>query len=223
MKIFVDSANLRDIEETLKRGFPSGITTNPSIVSKEERREFADCIRDIIKLLQRYEEDLPLSVELFTTEPREMLAQAERFLADFGDYKNLTIKVPIGWDELGVIRELRRRDIRVNCTACMSYNQAIMAASAGANYVSLFFGRIKDMGYDAATIVRQVHQTFREWNTPSEIIVGSIRHIQDINEAIQAGADIVTVPPQFFPKLVSHPKTDEAVNQFLTDFKAWLS
>jgi transaldolase len=223
LKIFIDSANLADIEEALKRGFPSGLTTNPSILAREEKGDYREHIKRIIDLLRRYEYDVPLSVEVFTADPAEMIAQAEEFVDAFGDYKRLAIKVPIGWDELAVIRELRRRDIMVNCTACMSYNQAMMAAMAGANYVSLFYGRIRDMGYDAATIVRQVHQTFREWGAPTEIIVGSIRHIQDINEALQAGADIVTVPPPFFPKLVQHPKTDEAVNQFLTDFRTWLS
>lgn len=221
MKIFVDSANLRDIEAALQRGFASGITTNPSLLSKEERREFRAHIQDIIDLLQRYQAPLPLSVELFTAEPREMLAQAERFLADFGDYENLVIKVPIGWEELRVIHTLRRMGARVNCTCCMSYNQAIIAAQAGANYVSLFWGRIRDVGYDASSIVRQVRQTFREWDSPSEIIVGSIRQMIDINEAIQAGADIVTVPPKFLPLLCAHPKTDEAVAQFVSDFAEW--
>ena len=104
----------------------------------------------------------------------------------------------------------------------MSFNQAVLAARAGAQYVSLFYGRIRDLGYDAASIVRQVHAVFREWNVPSEIIVGSIRHIHDINEALQAGADIVTVPPKFFRQMVAHPKTDEAVHQFVTDFAKWL-
>jgi transaldolase len=104
----------------------------------------------------------------------------------------------------------------------MSYTQAVMAAGAGASYVSLFYGRIRDIGYDAASVVRAVKATLRESGTPCEIIVGSIRHIADINEALQAGADIVTVPPKFFRQMVSHPKTDEAVNQFITDFQKWL-
>jgi transaldolase len=104
----------------------------------------------------------------------------------------------------------------------MSYNQSVMAAAAGANYVSLFYGRIRDIGYDAASVVRQVRQTLRESGSGCEIIVGSIRHIADINEALQAGADIVTVPPKFFRQMVSHPKTDEAVTQFITDFQKWL-
>ena len=221
MKIFVDSANLGDIEEALMRGFPSGITTNPSILSKEERRDFAVHIRDIIALARRYGVAIPLSVELFTTDPNEMLEQAERFLADFGDYENLVIKVPVGWDELRVIHALRGLGVKVNCTCCMSYNQAIIAAQAGVNYVSLFWGRIRDTGYDAASIVRQVRQTFKEWSAPTEIVVGSIRQMIDVSEAIQAGADIVTVPPKFLPQLCAHPKTDEAVQQFIRDFGEW--
>jgi len=223
MKIFVDSANLGEIEEALQRGFPAGITTNPSILSKEEKGDFREHIKKIIGLIEKYGYDIPLSVEVFSTKPEEMVAQAEDFVRHFGAYRNLNVKVPIGWDELAVIRELRRRSIKVNCTCCMSYNQAIMAARAGANYVSLFYGRIRDTGYDAASIVRQVRATLREWSHPSEIIVGSIRHIMDINEALQAGADIVTVPPKFFRQMTQHPKTDEAVQQFVTDFQKWLS
>jgi len=223
MKIFVDSANLADIEDALKRGFPAGITTNPSILSKEEKGDFREHIKKIIELAERYDYDIPLSVEVFSTDPKEMIAQAEEFVEHFGFYRNLAVKVPIGWDELSVIHELRTRGIQVNCTCCMSFNQAIMAANAGANFVSLFYGRIKDTGYDAATVVRQVHETFTAWNSPSQIIVGSIRHMVDINEAIRAGADIVTVPPQFFRQMVRHPKTDEAVNQFVADFARWLS
>jgi len=223
MKIFVDSANLGEIEEALQRGFPAGITTNPSILSKEEKGDFREHIKKIIGLIEKYGYDIPLSVEVFSTKPEEMVAQAEDFVRHFGAYRNLNVKVPIGWDELAVIRELRRRSVKVNCTCCMSYNQAIMAARAGANYVSLFYGRIRDTGYDAASIVRQVRATLREWSHPSEIIVGSIRHIMDINEALQAGADIVTVPPKFFRQMTQHPKTDEAVQQFVTDFQKWLS
>jgi transaldolase len=223
MKIFIDSANLTEIEEALQRGFPCGITTNPSILSKEEKGDFRDHIKKIIGLVEKYGYDIPLSVEVFSTKPEEMIVQAEEFVNHFGAYANLNVKIPIGWDELAVIRELRRRQIKVNCTCCMSYNQAVMAARAGANFVSLFWGRIRDTGYDAAGVVRQVRTTFRQWDQPSEIIVGSIRHIMDVNEALQAGADIVTVPPQFFRQMTQHPKTDEAVHQFVTDFQKWLS
>lgn len=223
MKIFVDSANLLEIEEALKRGFPAGITTNPSILSREEKGDFREHIKKIIGLLEKYGYRIPLSVEVFSTEPVEMIAQAEEFVSHFGFYPEIYVKVPIGWNELAVIRELRQRDIKVNCTCCMSFNQAVMAARAGANFVSIFYGRIRDIGYDAASIVRTTHQVFQEWQVPSEIIVGSIRHIHDINEALMAGANIVTVPPQFFRQMVTHPKTDEAVQQFVTDFRKWLA
>ncbi len=223
MKIFIDSANLVEIEEALERGFPAGITTNPSILSKEEKGDYRAHIRKIIGLLEKHGYDIPLSVEVFTTNPSEMIQQAQEFVREFGSYRNLYVKIPIGWDELGVIRELRRRSVKVNCTCCMSYNQAVIAACAGANFVSLFYGRIRDIGYDAASVVRQVRSTFREWGVQSEIIVGSIRHIHDVNEALQAGANIVTVPPKFFRQLASHPKTDEAVRQFVDDFEKWQS
>ena len=222
MKIFVDSANLLEIEEALERGFPSGITTNPSILAKEEKADFREHINKIIELVQRYGYDIPLSVEVFSTRPEEMITQAEDFVRYFGHYPKLNVKIPVGWDELAVIRELRLRGIPVNCTCCMSYGQATMAVAAGANFVSLFYGRIRDIGYDAAAVVRDVRATFRERAVPSEIIVGSIRHIADISEAFQAGADIVTVPPKFFRAMVTHPKTDEAVKQFVTDFQKWM-
>jgi len=221
VKLFVDSANLAEIEQCLARGFVSGITTNPSILSKEERRDFTTHIRDIIALIRRHGQLVSLSVELFTTDANEMLVQGERFLNEFGDYENLAIKVPIGWDELRVIHELRRMGAKVNCTCCMSFNQAMMAANAGATFVSLFWGRIRDTGYDASSVVGQVHRTLREQASPTQIIVGSIRQMIDVNEAIAAGADIVTVPPKFFPLMCAHPKTDEAVQQFMQDFRAW--
>lgn len=219
MKIFIDSANLNDIEEALQRGFPAGVTTNPSILSKEKGIDFKEHIKEIIQLLKRYRYNIPLSVEVFTIDPNEMIEQAQGFVHEFGHYENLNIKVPIGWEELRVIHYLRTAGIKVNCTCCMSYNQALTAALAGANYVSLFYGRIRDTGYDAFSVVQRVNQTFKASGISSEIIVGSIRHICDVNEAFLAGADIVTVPPKFFKQMVSHPKTDEAVNQFVNDYR----
>src|SRR5215831_10164231 len=191
MKLFVDTANLEELEACLKRGFPSGVTTNPAILSKEKQCDFRDHINEMIALLLRYDCKIPLSVEVFTTDPDEMLQQSEEFVGHFGHYPYLNVKVPIGWNELAVVAELRRRGIEVNCTCCMSFNQAVMAARAGANYVSLFWGRIRDIAY--------------------------------INEAIQAGAHILTVPPKFFPQMCAHPKTDEAVQQFVAQFQEWQS
>lgn len=222
MKLFVDSANLVEIAEALDRGFPSGVTTNPSILAKEERRDYRMHIRDIIAVLTKSNRPLPLSVEVFATQHDEMVRQAEEFVEQFGDYDGLTVKVPVGWDELRVINTLTDRGIPVNATCAMSLNQAVMALDAGARYISLFWGRIRDTGYDAGSVVADVRQVMDTSGSQAEIIVGSIRHLMDVNEAMLAGAHIVTVPPQFFPKMCSHPKTDEAVHQFVTEFAAWM-
>jgi transaldolase len=220
MKIFVDSANLADIEAALVRGFVAGVTTNPSIVAREERGDFTEHVQKIVALLRRHGREVPLSVEVFAEDPAEMLDQALKFAAGFA-YPGLTVKIPIGWEELRVIAELRRRDVKVNCTCCMSFNQAYMAALAGANYVSLFYNRIRDIGVDARAVVAETARAFRAGGVDAEIIVGSIRHFQDVNEAFAAGAHIVTVPPKFFPEMTAHPKTTEAVGQFLADFRRW--
>jgi transaldolase len=221
MQLFVDSANLEDIEEALRRGFASGITTNPSILAKERRTDLTAHIRRIVDVVRKYGDDIPLSVEVFTTDPQQMRAQALAFVDQLGDYRGLTIKIPIGWNELELIRELRVAGIQVNCTCCMSLSQAIVAANAGARYVSLFYNRIRDINYDAALIVAQVRAAFDKHGVATQIIAGSIRHAYDISEAVLAGAHIVTVPPKFFPQMVAHPKTDEAVAQFVRDFEAW--
>ncbi len=223
MKLFVDSASLTEIEASLTRGFASGVTTNPSILAKEEKRDYREIVRDIINLITKFGAPLPLSVEVFTMDPDEMIRQAEELVQHFGDYKGLTIKVPVGWDELRLIARLTDLHIPVNATCCMSFNQAVMALDAGARYVSLFYGRIRDTGYDAGEIVSQVRAAMDRSGSGAEIIVGSIRHIMDINEAIQAGAHIVTVPPPFLVKMCQHPKTDEVVAQFCNDFAKWMS
>lgn len=220
MKLFVDSANLTDLEEALARGFVAGVTTNPSILAREEHVDFADHIRAIVDRLRAHGGDLPLSVEVVAEDPGEMLDQAIKFVSLF-DYPALSVKVPIGWDELRVIAELAKRDVAVNCTCCMSFSQAAMAALAGARYVSLFWGRIRDVGYEPRAVVEQTANAFRRGGLDAEIIVGSIRHFHDVAEAFAAGADIVTVPPKFFPQMTTHPKTTEAVHQFLSDFRAW--
>jgi transaldolase len=223
MRIFVDSANMSDIEEALARGFPSGITTNPSILAKEERRDYRKHISELISLVEKWGRPLPISVEVFTTDPDEMIRQTNEFLAEFGDYEGLTVKVPIGWDELRVIRSLADKGVAVNATCGMSFNQAVLALNAGARYISIFWGRVRDTGYDASTIVSDIRRVMDQSGSTGEIIVGSIRQLMDVNEAMLAGAHIVTVPPKFFSQMASHPKTDEVVKQFVTEFAQWMS
>lgn len=221
MKLFVDSANLVEIEEALERGFVSGITTNPSILSKEEKGDYHAHIGKLINLVARHGPLLPLSVEVFTADPIEMHAQADELTKQFRAYPGLYIKIPIGWAELVIIRQLREEGVQVNCTCCMSVNQVLLAAAAGASIVSLFYGRIKDTGQDASAVVRAAAEILKVGDVDVELLVGSIRHPSDVMEAFLAGADIVTVPPPILRQMVVHPKTDEAVKQFLADFERW--
>ncbi|MBU1179782.1 hypothetical protein KJ885_02470 [Patescibacteria group bacterium] len=244
MKIFIDSANLTEIEEGLKRGFAQGITTNPSLLAKEPKSSFETHIGKIIELVNEYSPGIHLSVEVFSRDPQIILEQAQRFVEIF-KYPQISIKVQVGWDELETIKKLSSKGISVNCTACMTISQAIMAARAGAKYVSLFWGRIRDGGtdndfiaeretlkakraldesdFDPSFVMRSVRQIFDQDKIDSEIIAGSIRGIADIRDARLSGAHIVTVPPKFFPDMIKHFKTDQAVNQFFKDFEQWLS
>ena len=240
MKLFIDTANLVDIEAALKRGFARGITTNPSLLAKEPKGNFADHVGKIIGLIREYQPGAHLSVEVFSRDADVIFEQALDFHRRFS-YDNLSVKVQIGWDELEVIRRLKAKDIAVNCTACMSVTQAVMAASAGARYVSLFWGRIRDGGlsavraggidrgvwddhdFDPAKVVRSARSLIDASYPGVEIIVGSIRSVVDVRDAGLSGAHIVTVPPKFFPDMINHFKTDEIVDQFLKDFREWLT
>lgn len=243
MKIFIDSANLIDVEEGLKRGFAQGITTNPSLLAKEPKSSFEGHIGKIVDLIKKYQPGIHLSVEVFSRDPEEILAQAQRFVKTFG-YPQISIKVQVGWKELEVIKKLSDAGVSVNCTACMDVTQAVMAARAGAKYVSLFWGRIRDGGvkpedaagrddllkrgvadekdFDPFWVVGSVRQILDRDKIDSEIIAGSIRTVLDIRDAALAGAHIVTVPPKFFPDMISHFKTDQVITQFLADFDGWL-
>jgi len=214
MRLFVDSANLADIEDALKTGAVSGVTTNPSILAKEGVTDRLRHYGAINALLV----DESLSVELVEIEPDAMIDEATGIVRGL-NYTRLAIKVPIRWSWLPVVRELRDRGVNVNVTACMSYAQAIVAADAGATFVSLFWNRIRDGGGDPNKVVRTVRTTFRENDCKTQIIVGSIRSPSEVTDAIKAGADIVTVPPQFLAPLCEHPKTDEVISQFLRDAK----
>ncbi|OGZ95147.1 MAG: hypothetical protein A3I44_03605 [Candidatus Sungbacteria bacterium RIFCSPLOWO2_02_FULL_51_17] len=248
MKLFVDTANLNDIEQTLKRGFVSGITTNPSLLAKEPKGNFLLHAKKIIELIRVHQPGIHLSVEVFSRNADEILQQAREFRGALG-YDKLSIKVQIGWDELEAISKLATDGFSVNCTCCMSINQAVMAAGAGAKYVSLFWGRIRDGGspdaekqpvlfatkseavkegaltgsdFDPAWVVSETRKLFDASYPGVQIIAGSIRKATDIRDAALAGAHIVTVPPKFFPQMIKHFKTDEVVTQFLKDFENWM-
>lgn len=246
MKLFADTANLSYIEATLKRGFIQGITTNPSLLAKEPKSEFEPHIKKIIDLVRKYRNGIHLSVEVFSRDPSEIIDQAKHF-RDTLNYEQLSVKIQIGLKELEIIRRLKEDGFSVNCTCCMSVNQAVLAAASGARYVSLFWGRIRDSGivslnpehdlkrknakqlgildekdFDPSSVINMTRTLLDKSYPGVEIIAGSIRKTIDIRDAGLAGAHIVTVPPKFFPQMAEHFKTEEVVEQFLDDFRKWL-
>ncbi len=214
MQIFLDSANYQEIERWLCQGVVDGVTTNPSIMFKDGVYDLEEGARHLCSMLDRR----PVSVEVTTNDHAEMMEQARTF-ARWAP--NVVVKIPVvnehGESCLGVIHSLTREGIVINTTAILSFNQAILAAKAGANYVSIFAGRIADEGSDPSTVIRDVRRWLDEWGYSAKIIVGSIRTSMDIQNAALAGAHIVTIPPQFLSKMVDHKYSRETVRQFNRD------
>lgn len=214
MEIFLDTSNLAEIEKWLWHGVIDGVTTNPSIMFKDGHRDLEAGSKEIAALIA----PRPVSVEVITNDLSEMVRQAREF-ASWAS--NIVIKIPIlnedGAPCLEVIKTLEEEGIRVNCTACMSFGQAVLAAKAGATYVSLFGGRISDEGHDAPKVIKMAREWLDLWGYKSRIIVGSIREVINIQDAAVAGAHVITIPPKFMAKMVDHKYSRYTVGQFVRD------
>jgi transaldolase len=214
MRVFVDSADQKQIAYWLEEGVVDGVTTNPSIMFKDGATDLEDCARNLASMLG----EKPLSVEVTSNDRKVMVEQARTF-ATWA--RNIVVKIPIvnehGESCLGVMHRLSQEGIGVNATAILSFNQAMLAAKAGATYVSIFAGRVADEGNDPAITIRNTRRWLDDWQISSHIIVGSIRTVMDIQNAALAGAHIITIPPQFLPKMVDHRYTRETVRQFVQD------
>src|SRR5713226_9314979 len=220
MQLFVDSADQKQIEHWLQQGIVDGVTTNPSIMFKDGVTELEEGARRIATLLG----ERPLSVEV-TSNDREIMLEQARTFATWA--RNIVIKIPIvnefGESCLGVMHRLSQEGIGVNATAILSFNQALLAAKAGATYVSIFAGRVADEGNDPTIVIRNVRHWLDDWELSARIIVGSIRTVMDIQNAALAGAHIITIPPQFLPKMVDHRYSRETVRQFVQDAEKTLA
>ena len=221
MKLFLDSANLQDVEASLARGYISGITTNPSLLAKEPKANFFGHINKIVDLIRASGNLVPLSAEVFAVKPDDMIAQA-REIRQKVPYENLNIKVQIGWDELRVMSTLAKEGIDVNCTCIFTEGQAIMAADAGARFVSIFFCRLRDIGGDPVSVIANTRKVLDMGKSKAEIIVGSIRSYSDVTQSHIAGAHIVTAGPKILQSMAAHPQTDASVQGFMRDFEAWI-
>lgn len=206
--LFLDSSNPTEIKEMFSWGVLSGVTTNPLILS----REAADValeqrIRDVLAVSTG-----PVSVELTSETEGAMLEEARSYHAWAPE--RICVKVPFSDVGLKVTHALAKRGVLTNVTCVMSYNQAYLAALAGGAYVSIFSGRIRDMGYAASPVIERTRAQIDRERLAARIIVGSIRHLMDVNESLDAGAHVVTVPPAILRKMLHNPKTEETIREF---------
>ena len=214
MEIFIDSASISEIEKWLKMGIVDGVTTNPSIMLKDGVYNIKAGAKDIAALVN----PRSVSVEVTTNDLDEMVKQAREF-ASWAN--NIAVKIPqITQDGIpcyGVINQLENEGIKVNATVAMSLGQVILAAKAGATYISIFAGRVGDEGGDVSQVIRNSVDWLERWKYKNKIIIGSIRSVADILQAAVAGAHIITIPPQFLTRMADHKYTRATVEQFVSD------
>jgi transaldolase len=208
MALFLDSSEPRQIKEIFSWGVVCGVTTNPLIISREAGDvDLEQRIREICEVSRG-----PVSVELTTEVEKEMLEEALFYHSWNTD--RICIKVPFSETGLKVLHQLAGRDVLTNMTCMMSFNQMYLAALAGAAYVSIFGGRVRDMGYDVRSIVRETRSILDREGLASQIIYGSVRHLMDVNEALQDGAHVVTVPPPILRNMLYNPRTESTIREF---------
>jgi len=210
MEFFIDTANIEEIKEGLALGMVDGVTTNPSLIAKE-KKDFDAVIKDILKIVKG-----PVSLEVLSNDAKGMISEGRK-LARLG--KNVVIKVPISTEGLKATRMFADAGINVNQTLIFSPLQALMAAKAGARYVSPFVGRLDDIASDGMELVDQIVTIFENYCYETEVIVASIRHPRHVLDAALMGADIATIPFKVIAQLVKHPLTDKGIETFLNDWK----
>lgn len=210
MKLFIDTANIERIKEINSWGVLSGVTTNPTLAAKEGR-EFRSLIKEISTIV-----DGPISAEAVSMESEGIIKEARELAAIA---KNIVVKVPIMPEGLKATKVLLSGGIKVNMTLAFSVNQALLAASVGAAYVSPFVGRLDDIGNDGMAVVEEMITAFANYGIKTEVICASIRHPQHVVEAAKIGCDIATIPYEVFQKMVTHTLTDKGIKMFLEDWE----
>ena len=211
MKFFIDTADVSEIQELSSSGFLDGVTTNPSLI-KKSGRNINEVIAEICDIVPG-----PVSAEVAATSYEEMIKEAEVLKAIA---KNVTIKVPLTWDGLKACRTLRNDDVLVNVTLCFSANQALLAAKAGATFISPFVGRLDDIGLNGMNLISDICEIYSNYpNLNTEVLVASIRSPNHVIESAKIGADVVTLPANILKQLIHHPLTDNGLKVFLEDWK----
>ncbi len=211
MEFFVDTADVTEIRELASLGLLDGVTTNPSLIAKAGR-DFKTIIAEICEIVPG-----PVSAEVAATDAASMLTEG-RVLAKIA--KNVAVKVPLTWDGLKACKTLAGEGTMVNVTLCFSANQALLAAKAGATFVSPFIGRLDDIGLDGMDLIREIRTIYDNYPAlQTKILAASIRTVNHVRDAAMIGADVATVPPTILKSLVKHPLTDKGLEAFLADWK----
>lgn len=210
MKFFIDTANIEEIKKGLELGMVDGVTTNPSLVSKEQR-PFEEILAEICSLVAG-----PVSAEVISTEVEAMIKEA-RQLARISD--KIVIKIPMTEEGLKAVKRLSAENIPTNVTLVFSSSQALLAAKAGASYISPFIGRLDDISLNGMDLISEIMTIMRNYGFPAEVIVASIRNPMHVVESALIGADIATIPYKVITQLAKHPLTDTGMEKFLADWK----
>ncbi len=210
MKFFIDTANLNEIKAANEMGILDGVTTNPSLAAKE-KRQFKELLVDICKIV-----DGPVSAEVTATDTAGMLKEGHE-LAKIAD--NIVVKIPIIRDGVAAIKKLSSEGIKVNVTLCFSPTQALIAAKAGAAFISPFVGRLDDVSTSGMQLIEEIVTIYDNYGYDTEVLVASVRHPLHVVEAAMIGADIVTMPFNVIDKLLNHPLTDVGLKKFLEDWE----
>lgn len=209
MKFFIDTAEIDDIIELNSLGIVDGVTTNPSLILKSNK-QITDVIRAISDVV-----DGPVSAEVVSQKAEDMIAEGLELLK-IGT--NITVKVPLTWEGLKACKILSSEGVMVNVTLCFTVNQAILAAKAGASFISPFVGRLDDINLDGMGLISDIRQVYNNYNFATEILVASIRTVNHVTEAALVGADIVTIPPKVIKALIAHPLTESGLEAFDRDW-----
>lgn len=210
MQFFLDTGNLEEIRTGSSWGLVDGVTTNPSLAAKEGM-EYRDLIREIAKMVSG-----PISVETHSNDPAEMLEQAHEYITWA---PNVVVKVPATQPGITAAMAMRKDGIKTNVTLTFTLNQALLAAKAGASFVSPFVGRLDDIGHDGMEVVRQVVQVYRTYGVATKVLASSLRHPMHVSQAALAGADVATIPFKVVEQLFKHPLTESGQERFLADWR----
>ncbi|PJA96922.1 MAG: fructose-6-phosphate aldolase [Ignavibacteriales bacterium CG_4_9_14_3_um_filter_34_10] len=210
MKFFIDTANVKEIKEASAFGFVDGVTTNPSLVAKEGKN-FKDLLKEIVEVI-----DGPISAEVLSIDYSGIMKEADE-LAKI--HPNIVIKVPLIKEGIRAVKSLSDNGIKTNVTLCFSASQALLAAKAGATYISPFVGRLDDISHDGMQLISQIIQIYRNYNYETQVLVASVRHPLHVVEAALMGADVATIPFNVIEKLFQHPLTDIGLEKFINDSK----